>query len=105
MAASSDIQLPFVGAGEDFFPHLAEFSVNQASQTGRRLALHHGMTWFARLLSTDKPVYVENWSAERARRYEQATFRYLGVRPETTYTWAHKFRKRRPDLKLAKRAS
>jgi hypothetical protein len=63
------------------------------------------MTWIARLLSTDKPVYVENWSAERARRYEQATFRYLGVRPETTYTWAHKFRKRRPDLKLAKRAS
>ena len=64
-----------------------------------------GMTWFARLLSTDKPVYVENWSPERARRYEQATFRYLGVRPETTYTWAHKFRKRRTDLKHAKKAS
>lgn len=36
--------------------------------------------------------YVAHWTPEREQYYTQATYRYLGIRPEPIYPWSRTFR-------------
>ncbi|MEY4385609.1 MAG: hypothetical protein RLY20_892 [Verrucomicrobiota bacterium] len=40
----------------------------------------------------DDALFIANWSDARAKHYEAETYRYLGIRPEPTYTWSKAFR-------------
>jgi len=42
-------------------------------------------------------MFIPHWSEDRARHYERATYRMLGIRPEPIYTWS---RRLRPKAKL-----
>lgn len=50
------------------------------------------MNWFRRLLFGDPPMVIEHWSEDRAKRYEKATYRYWGIRPDPIYPWSRKYR-------------
>lgn len=43
-------------------------------------------------------LYIANWSSQRAKHYEAATYRWQGIRPEPVFTWSRKFRPRKSNL-------
>ncbi len=49
--------------------------------------------------------HIAHWSEERARYYERATYRYLGIRVEPIYPWSRKLRPRKANavMQIAER--